>query len=126
MKSLGLTLDPSILITRPFQFPNFPPPPPSPLPPSELDPQPPTFPATSFPHLPTRPPTGRRQLPKLCGVAADCASAFSRDFWLQTNLFRAGVLWHLIPRLFQYDFTLEESGVEQAGEGEANAQVGAR
>ena len=59
----------------------------------------------------------------MCGVAADCASSFARDFWLQTNLFRAGVLWHLIPRLFNYDYTLEESGVEKAGEGESNAQV---
>ena len=34
------------------------------------------------------------------------------DEWLQTNLLHAGVLWHLILFVFQYDYTLDEGGVE--------------
>lgn len=34
------------------------------------------------------------------------------DFFLQTHLFHAGVLWHLLGYLFGYDYTLEESGVQ--------------
>lgn len=33
------------------------------------------------------------------------------DFFLQTHLYHAGVLWHLLVHLFNYDYTLEESGV---------------
>ncbi|ESP01912.1 hypothetical protein LOTGIDRAFT_172288, partial [Lottia gigantea] len=55
-----------------------------------------------------------KNLPKLCSVVADCVSAFCIDFWLQTNLYESGVLWHLLIYLFQYDFTLEEGGVERS------------
>ena len=60
-------------------------------------------------------------VPKLCAVVTECVSAFSVDFWLQTNLFQCGVLWHLVLYLFNYDFTLEESGVEKCDE--TNQQV---
>lgn len=54
-----------------------------------------------------------KNLARLCTVVTECVSAFCVDFWLQTNLFQSGVLWHLLPNLFQYDFTLEEGGVEK-------------
>lgn len=63
-----------------------------------------------------------QNLAKLCSVVAHCVSAFSVDFWLQTNLFQCGVLWHLLLYLFNYDYTLEEGGVEKSGE--SNQQVG--
>ena len=34
------------------------------------------------------------------------------DLFLQTHLYYAGVLWHLLVYLFNYDYTLEESGVQ--------------
>jgi len=60
-------------------------------------------------------------VPKLCQVVVSCVAAFSVDFWLQTNLFQSGVLWHLLLYLFDYDFTLEEGGVEKSDE--SNQQV---
>ena len=60
-------------------------------------------------------------MPKLCQVVVSCVAAFSVDFWLQTNLFQSGVLWHLLLYLFDYDFTLEEGGVEKSDE--SNQQV---
>lgn len=62
-----------------------------------------------------------QHLAQLCTVVTDCVSAFCIDFWLQTNLFQSGVLWHLLPNLFQYDFTLDEGGVERSHE--TNQQV---
>lgn len=53
-------------------------------------------------------------MPKLCQVVVSCVASFSIDFWLQTNLFQSGVLWHLLLFLFDYDFTLEEGGVEKS------------
>uniref|UniRef100_A0A3B4F307 DnaJ heat shock protein family (Hsp40) member C13 n=1 Tax=Pundamilia nyererei TaxID=303518 RepID=A0A3B4F307_9CICH len=38
--------------------------------------------------------------------------SFAVDFFLQTHLYHAGVLWHLLVYLFNYDYTLEESGVQ--------------
>jgi DnaJ family protein C protein 13 len=38
------------------------------------------------------------------------------DFYLQSQLFQSGVLWHLLLYLFNYDYTLEESGVEKSDE----------
>ncbi|BFZ15550.1 hypothetical protein BsWGS_18589 [Bradybaena similaris] len=55
-----------------------------------------------------------KNLPKLCAVVCECVSAFCVDFWLQTNLFQSGVLWHLLLYLFNYDYTLEEGGVEKS------------
>ena len=63
-----------------------------------------------------------QHLARLCTVVTECVSAFCVDFWLQTNLFESGVLWHLLPNLFQYDFTLDEGGVERSQE--SNQQVG--
>ncbi|GFN83676.1 Dnaj homolog subfamily c member 13-like, partial [Plakobranchus ocellatus] len=57
-----------------------------------------------------------KNLPKLCSVVCECVSAFSVDFWLQTNLFQSGVLWHLLLYLFNYDYTLEEGGVDRSQE----------
>ena len=58
---------------------------------------------------------------KLCQVVTECVSAFSVDFWLQTNLYQCGVLWHLLLFLFDYDFTLEEGGVQKSDD--SNQQV---
>ena len=62
-----------------------------------------------------------QNLARLCTVVTECVSAFCVDFWLQTNLFQSGVLWHLLPNLFKYDFTLDEGGVEKSQE--SNQQV---
>lgn len=43
-------------------------------------------------------------------------SAFAVDQWLQTNLLHKGVLWHLMTYLFNYDYTLDEGGVETSDE----------
>ncbi|XP_076459341.1 dnaJ homolog subfamily C member 13-like isoform X2 [Babylonia areolata] len=57
-----------------------------------------------------------KNLARLCVVVTECVSAFCVDIALQTQLFHAGVLWHLLPNLFQYDFTLDEGGVERSEE----------
>ncbi|XP_046378006.2 dnaJ homolog subfamily C member 13-like [Haliotis rufescens] len=57
-----------------------------------------------------------KDLTKLCCVVCESVSAFCVDFWLQTNLHQAGVLWHLLLYLFNYDYTLEEGGVQKSGE----------
>ncbi|XP_077997979.1 dnaJ homolog subfamily C member 13-like [Glandiceps talaboti] len=57
-----------------------------------------------------------KNLPILNSVAAECVSAFSVDYYLQNHLLQAGIVWHLILYLFNYDFTLEESGVEKKQE----------
>ena len=49
-------------------------------------------------------------------MAAQTVSAFAQDEWLQTNLLHAGVLWHLILFVFQYDYTLDEGGVDKSDE----------
>ncbi|KAL8616890.1 hypothetical protein ACOMHN_041809 [Nucella lapillus] len=54
-----------------------------------------------------------KNLTRLCVVVTQCVAAFSVDGGLQTALFEAGALWHLLPHLFQYDFTLEEGGVDR-------------
>uniref|UniRef100_A0A3B4AKL4 Uncharacterized protein n=1 Tax=Periophthalmus magnuspinnatus TaxID=409849 RepID=A0A3B4AKL4_9GOBI len=51
-------------------------------------------------------------LPKTANLAVQCVSSFAVDFFLQTHLYHAGVLWHLLVNLFNYDYTLEESGVQ--------------
>ena len=47
--------------------------------------------------------------------AADCVSSLAIDGILQMQLLQAGALWHLLPFLFEYDYTLEEGGVETEG-----------
>lgn len=54
-----------------------------------------------------------KNLPQLCTVVAECVSAFCIDFWLQTHLHQSGALWHLLLYLFNYDYTLEEGGIEK-------------
>uniref|UniRef100_A0A8C1MFW6 DnaJ heat shock protein family (Hsp40) member C13 n=1 Tax=Cyprinus carpio TaxID=7962 RepID=A0A8C1MFW6_CYPCA len=51
-------------------------------------------------------------LPRLASLVVECVSSFAVDFFLQTHLYQAGVLWHLLSTLFSYDYTLEESGVQ--------------
>ena len=62
-----------------------------------------------------------QNVPKLCQHATECVSLMSIDLLLQTQLFKAGVLWHLLLFLFDYDFTLEEGGVQKCDE--SNQQV---
>lgn len=54
-----------------------------------------------------------QQLMKLCFVATECVTALSVDSILQMQLLKAGALWHLLLFLFNYDFTLDEGGVEK-------------
>lgn len=54
-------------------------------------------------------------------MVCQCVAAFAVDFWLQTHLFQCGVLWHLLLFIFNYDYTLEEGGVEKCED--SNQQV---
>uniref|UniRef100_A0A8D2LVZ6 DnaJ heat shock protein family (Hsp40) member C13 n=1 Tax=Varanus komodoensis TaxID=61221 RepID=A0A8D2LVZ6_VARKO len=55
-----------------------------------------------------------KNLPRVASLGVECVSSFAVDFWLQTHLFQAGVLWHLLGYLFNYDYTLEESGIQKS------------
>ena len=55
-------------------------------------------------------------------VAVECVSSLAVDSILQMHFLQSGVLWHLLLTLFEYDHTLEESGVEE-GEGGSNKQA---
>jgi DnaJ family protein C protein 13 len=57
-----------------------------------------------------------KNLPRLCLSASEAVSAFAVDSQLQMALFQAGVLVHLLYYMFNYDFTLEEGGVERSHE----------
>ena len=46
-------------------------------------------------------------LPDLVDACIDATSNFAQDYWLQTQLLQAGVLWSVLPHLFNYDYTLE-------------------
>ena len=48
----------------------------------------------------------------LCAVATECVSSLAIDAILQMHLLQAGCLWHLLIFLFDYDYTLEEGGVD--------------
>ncbi|KAJ8925386.1 hypothetical protein NQ315_009217 [Exocentrus adspersus] len=61
-----------------------------------------------------------KHLTKLCSVATECVTALSVDSILQLELLKAGALWHLLLYMFQYDYTLDEGGVERTEE--ANQQ----
>ncbi|KAF8773591.1 DnaJ subfamily C member 13 like protein [Argiope bruennichi] len=52
-------------------------------------------------------------LTKLCTVVVECVSALAINDALQTHLYQAGVLFHLLIFLFNYDYTLEEGGVQR-------------
>lgn len=62
-----------------------------------------------------------QHLTKLCSAATECVAALSVDSILQMQLLQAGVLWHLLLFMLDYDYTLEEGGVERNEE--ANHQV---
>ncbi|KAL4635478.1 hypothetical protein GN956_G14292 [Arapaima gigas] len=55
-------------------------------------------------------------IPRMATLAVQCVSSFAMDFFLQTHLYHAGVLWHLLVPLFNYDYTLEESGIQKSQE----------
>ncbi len=57
-----------------------------------------------------------KNLARLCLEAAECVSAFASHLKLQHLLYESGVLVHLLFYMFNYDFTLEEGGVERSGE----------
>uniref|UniRef100_A0A6I8R119 DnaJ heat shock protein family (Hsp40) member C13 n=1 Tax=Xenopus tropicalis TaxID=8364 RepID=A0A6I8R119_XENTR len=54
-----------------------------------------------------------KRVQRLAAMAVECVSSFAVDYWLQTHLLQAGVLWHLLAYPFNYDFTLEESGIQK-------------
>nr|XP_050853264.1 dnaJ homolog subfamily C member 13 isoform X3 [Vespula vulgaris] len=54
-----------------------------------------------------------RHLTKLCSVATECVSSLATDSILQMELFKSDALWHLLLFMFNYDYTLEEGGVER-------------
>lgn len=58
---------------------------------------------------------------KLCLAATECVGSLAVDSILQMQLLQSGCLWHLLLFMFNYDFTLEEGGVERSEE--ANQQV---
>jgi len=47
-----------------------------------------------------------QHLVTLCVAAAECVRALSVCVLLQTRLFQSGVLWQLLPALFEFDHTL--------------------
>ncbi|GAB1606314.1 dnaJ homolog subfamily C member 13-like isoform X2 [Argonauta hians] len=55
-----------------------------------------------------------KNLQNLCSEVAACISSFCIDYWLQTHLYQAGVIWSLLLYMFQYDYTLAESGIEKS------------
>jgi DnaJ family protein C protein 13 len=40
-------------------------------------------------------------------------ASLAQDSVLQLQLLQAGALWHLLIMLFDYDFTLDEGGVQR-------------
>eukprot|EP00736_Rhodelphis_marinus_P013887 Rmarinus@m.27660 len=56
-----------------------------------------------FPFHTTFPPLAHAAFAFVFNAAADAT--------LQEHLFQAGVLWHLLPPLFHFDFSLEDSGI---------------
>ncbi|XP_023012432.2 receptor mediated endocytosis 8 isoform X1 [Leptinotarsa decemlineata] len=55
-----------------------------------------------------------KHLTKLCSIATECVTALSLDSILQLELLKSGALWSLLLYMFNYDFTLEEGGVERS------------
>lgn len=55
-----------------------------------------------------------KNLTRLCLSATEAVSALAPDEGLQSALHQAGVLVHLLFYMFNYDFTLEEGGVERS------------
>ena len=46
-------------------------------------------------------------------MATECVSSLASDSVLQMQLLQSGALWHLLLFMFNYDYTLEEGGVER-------------
>ena len=63
-----------------------------------------------------------KHLTALSSVAVECVSSLAVDSILQMHFLQSGVLWHLLLTLFDYDHTLEDSGVEEV-EGASNKQA---
>ncbi|GAB0184323.1 dnaJ subfamily C member 13 [Grus japonensis] len=55
-----------------------------------------------------------KNIPRVAALGVECVSSFALDYWLQTHLFQGGVLWYLLGYLFNYDYTLEESGIQKS------------
>ena len=53
-----------------------------------------------------------KNLPQLCCLAASSVAAFCLDYWLCVECYEYGSLYLLLKHVFDYDFTLEEAGVE--------------
>lgn len=62
-----------------------------------------------------------QHLPDLCLSLVGCVAALAVDSTLQSQLFEAGVLYHLLGFTFKYDYTLREGGVESSAS--SNQQV---
>lgn len=54
-----------------------------------------------------------RHLAELCQAACECVAALAQGEVQQLQLLQAGALWHLLLLLFDYDYTLDEGGVER-------------
>lgn len=61
-----------------------------------------------------------KHLTKLCYTSTELICALASDSILQMELLKCGALWHLLYYTFNYDFTLDEGGVERTEE--ANRQ----
>ena len=57
-----------------------------------------------------------KNLPRLCLTTTDTVTAFAPAPSLQNALFESGVLCNLLYYMFNYDFTLEEGGVERSND----------
>ncbi|XP_067952104.1 dnaJ homolog subfamily C member 13-like [Watersipora subatra] len=53
-----------------------------------------------------------KTMTRLCSTVTQTVSSFCVDYCLQTALYQCGVLWHLLLFFFNYDYTLQESGVD--------------
>lgn len=54
-----------------------------------------------------------KHLDKLSMAAIDCVISFAADPYLQLLLFKSGVLFSLLQFIFEYDYTLEETDVQE-------------
>lgn len=51
-----------------------------------------------------------QHITRLACAAAECICSLAVCTILQMHLFQAGIIWQLVPLLFQYDYTLDEGG----------------
>ncbi|KAJ9449740.1 DnaJ-like protein subfamily C GRV2, partial [Diplonema papillatum] len=57
-----------------------------------------------------------KKAPRLAKASIACTSAFAAGESLQDQLYKAGVLWHLLLFIFGYDYTLDEGGVDKSAD----------